>query len=175
MMTARVRVAVACVVAAVAGATLLAQATRPPLSSEARIARIDQALQTHVDDGRLGGPVALALKDGAAPSRARTGQAGGDTVFFDDFSTGTLDRSKWNVIVTGRTVNNEQQAYVDEPATIGVVAGDAEGATNGALEITARWRPGFTSAEGRSYRLRLGPAGYAATRSASPTAGPRRG
>jgi len=28
--------------------------------------------------------------------------------FFDDFSGRQLDRSKWDVIVTGRTVNNEQ-------------------------------------------------------------------
>jgi hypothetical protein len=47
-------------------------------------------------------------------------------LFFDDFTTGQVDRSKWNVIVTGRTVNNEQQAYVDSPDTItaGVVARD---------------------------------------------------
>ena len=38
-------------------------------------------------------------------------------LFFDDFSTGQLDCSKWNVIVTGRTVNNEQQAYVDSTDT----------------------------------------------------------
>ena len=32
-------------------------------------------------------------------------------VFFDDFSGKALDRRHWNVIVTGRTVNNEVQAY----------------------------------------------------------------
>ena len=31
------------------------------------------------------------------------------TAFFEDFSGPSLDRSKWNVIVTGRTVNDEQQ------------------------------------------------------------------
>ena len=28
-------------------------------------------------------------------------------IFFDDFNTGQLDRSKWNVVVTGFHVNNE--------------------------------------------------------------------
>jgi len=46
--------------------------------------------------------------------------SGPSVLFFDDFSTGQLDRSKWNVIVTGRTVNNEQQAYVDSSDTITV-------------------------------------------------------
>jgi beta-glucanase (GH16 family) len=73
------------------------------------------------------------------------------TIFFDDFSTGALDRARWNVIVTGRTVNNEQQAYVDSPDTLAFLTGDAEGASNGALVIQARWRPGHLSAEGRSY------------------------
>ena len=36
-----------------------------------------------------------------------------DTVFFEDFNSKSLDRSKWNVEVTGQTVNDEQQAYVD--------------------------------------------------------------
>src|SRR5579875_3562322 len=40
-----------------------------------------------------------------------------EVIFFDDFSKHTLDRSKWNVVVTGFTVNNEQQAYVDSSAT----------------------------------------------------------
>jgi beta-glucanase (GH16 family) len=62
-----------------------------------------------------------------------------------------LDRAKWNVIVTGRTVNSEQQAYVDSPDTLGFLGGDAEGATNGALVLQARWRQGYMSAEGRSY------------------------
>jgi beta-glucanase (GH16 family) len=74
------------------------------------------------------------------------------TLFFDDFSTGQLDRTKWNVIVTGRTVNNEQQAYVDSTDTIRV--GDSpenRGAANGALIIRARRRPGFKTPEGRAF------------------------
>lgn len=74
----------------------------------------------------------------------------GMTIFFEDFSGPALDRMKWNVIVTGRTVNNEQQAYVDSPDTIAILP-EAPGATHGALAVTARHRTGFTTAEGRAY------------------------
>lgn len=74
------------------------------------------------------------------------------TIFFDDFSGSTLDRSKWNVIVTGGTVNNEQQAYVDSSATIYTVKGAAAaGATNGALVLQPRFLPGFTTKEGKQF------------------------
>jgi beta-glucanase (GH16 family) len=75
-----------------------------------------------------------------------------DTVFFEDFNENTLDRAKWNVEVTGNTVNNEQQAYVDSPATISLVKGPAaEGATNGALLLKAVYHPGYTSDENKKY------------------------
>src|SRR6186997_1327259 len=74
------------------------------------------------------------------------------TIFLNDFSGRELDRTHWNVIVTGRTVNNEQQAYVDSPDTIALVNGAAaEGADNGALAIRSRHRPGFTTPEGRMF------------------------
>ncbi len=73
-------------------------------------------------------------------------------VFFDDFSGPALNRDAWNVIVTGRVVNNEQQAYVDSPETIQLLSGAAAGgADNGALAIRPRFRPGFKSADGRSF------------------------
>src|SRR5262245_2271298 len=73
-------------------------------------------------------------------------------VFLDDFSGPELDRSKWNVIVTGRTVNNEQQAYVDDPETLAIVHGaDAQGADGGALLIHPRFRQGFATPEGRAF------------------------
>src|SRR5258706_8802660 len=65
------------------------------------------------------------------------------TVFFDDFSGSSLDRSHWNVIVTGRTVNNEQQAYVDSPDVLSV--------SKGLLVIRPRFRQGFKTPEGRSF------------------------
>ena len=58
------------------------------------------------------------------------------TLFFEDFSGSALDRSKWNVRVTGGTVNNEQQAYADSSTTIYIAKGnDAAGAKNGALVL----------------------------------------
>ena len=51
-----------------------------------------------------------------------------DTVFFEDFNENTLDRTKWNVEVTGETVNDEQQAYVDSASTISLAKGaEADG------------------------------------------------
>ena len=65
------------------------------------------------------------------------------TVFFDDFSGSELDRSHWNVIVTGTSVNNEQQAYVDSPDVLSV--------QDGALVIRPRFRKGFRTREGRTF------------------------
>jgi beta-glucanase (GH16 family) len=74
------------------------------------------------------------------------------TVFFDDFSGTVLDRTKWNVVVTGQWVNNEQQAYVDSPEVIRIVHGaEAAGAANGALEIRAVPRPGFETPNNRKF------------------------
>ena len=73
------------------------------------------------------------------------------TVFFDDFTGDSLDRTKWNVRVTGRTVNEEQQAYVDDTATIRVVKGPMAGGADGALQIRGRWRPGHVTPEGKRH------------------------
>ena len=70
-------------------------------------------------------------------------------LFYDDFSAGQLDRSKWNVHVTGPVYNDELQAYVDSLETIYFAAEDqVEGATGGALVIQPRYRPGFLSPAG---------------------------
>lgn len=74
-----------------------------------------------------------------------------DTVFFEDFNKPGLNRSKWNVEVTGNTVNDEQQAYVDSAATIYMIDGKDEGATNGALVLKALYTQGFTSKEQHKY------------------------
>ena len=83
---------------------------------------------------------------GCAGAGGRAGArapAAGDVVFFDDFDGPALDQSKWGVEVWRTTVNDEQQAYVDEPGTIALVRGiEAEGAANGALVIRAQHRPG---------------------------------
>lgn len=75
-----------------------------------------------------------------------------ETVFFDDFSGKELDRSKWNIVITGNTVNNEQQAYVDSAATIYIAHGEeAAGAANGALILQPHYAPGFTTPEGKKF------------------------
>jgi len=75
-----------------------------------------------------------------------------DTVFFEDFNGPALDRTKWNVEVTGNTVNDEQQAYVDSSSVLYFVHDkDAEGAKNGALVIRAIYHPGYTSTEQKKY------------------------
>ncbi|HZX73828.1 MAG TPA: hypothetical protein VFE57_05375, partial [Cyclobacteriaceae bacterium] len=75
-----------------------------------------------------------------------------DTVFFDDFSGKILDRTKWNVEISGNTYNNEQQAYVDFDATIFFSSGpEASGAHNGALVIKGLYQAGYVSKEGKSY------------------------
>jgi beta-glucanase (GH16 family) len=73
------------------------------------------------------------------------------TVFFDDFTGDSLDRTRWNVRITGRTVNEEQQAYVDDTATIRVVRGPLAGGADGALLIRGRWRPGHVTPEGKRH------------------------
>ena len=88
----------------------------------------------------------------ALPPRAQAPALPPALLLFDDFSGGQLDRSKWNVIVTGRTVNNEQQAYVDSTDTIAVGTGpETGGAENGALVIRGRSRQGFKTPEGRAF------------------------
>lgn len=90
----------------------------------------------------------LALAAGTPGSRA---QSSPRTIFFEDFAGPELDRSRWNVEVTGRTVNNEQQAYVDSAETIALVTGpQAAGAAN-ALLLRPLHRPGFTTSDGRSF------------------------
>jgi beta-glucanase (GH16 family) len=79
-------------------------------------------------------------------------QPSSQTIFFDDFSVPSLDRSKWNVLITGQVFNNEQQAYIDSTATVYFVKGkEAEGAKNGALIIQPRYTPGFITKDGKKF------------------------
>ncbi|MDQ6814573.1 MAG: glycoside hydrolase family 16 protein [Bacteroidota bacterium] len=74
------------------------------------------------------------------------------TIFFDDFSGSSLDRSKWNVLITGQVFNNEQQAYVDSAATVYIAHGkEAGGAENGALVIQPHYTPGFVTKDGKKF------------------------
>jgi beta-glucanase (GH16 family) len=93
----------------------------------------------------------LAVEACARNSIPGTSDAEHMTVFADDFSGATLDRSRWRVYVTGTVFNDEQQAYVDTNETIRIVHGaDAAGAPDGALVIQAEYRPGF-AASGRRF------------------------
>ncbi len=77
---------------------------------------------------------------------------GAGILFFDDFSRGALDRSKWNVYTTGPAFNRELQAYVDDGRTISFMApGEVEGTDSGALVLEVRHEPGFTTPDGQTF------------------------
>lgn len=71
-----------------------------------------------------------------------------EIIFFDDFTSNGLDRSKWNVELTGPVYNNEQQAYVDSPETIYF---ENHGDANGVLVIHPRYCPGYVTPEGNTF------------------------
>lgn len=73
-----------------------------------------------------------------------------DPAFFDDFSAGQLDHSKWNVRTTGRVVNDEQQAYVDSSETVYFEPGGAH-AGGSVLVLHSRYRPGFETEDGQAF------------------------
>ena len=66
-------------------------------------------------------------------------------VFFDDFSSATLDRSKWNVEITGSQnhFNNELQAYIDSSKTIYT--------QDGMLVIQPWYNPGYVTKDGQHF------------------------
>ena len=93
--------------------------------------------------------LALTLGSAASAHDHRVGDALADAMtpdrellFADEFDTGPLDRDKWIVIGTDFWVNNEQQAYIDEPAVITFEEG-VEGADGGVLVLKPVFRPGF--------------------------------
>jgi beta-glucanase (GH16 family) len=80
-----------------------------------------------------------------------------EIVFFDDFTSDVLQRSKWNVEMTGPTYNNEQQAYVDSEETIYTEnTDDAEKEANGVLVIHPRHCLGFITPEGKTFDFTSG-------------------
>lgn len=100
----------------------------------------------------LFGSVALFFQCTSAVKTQGANVTGKEVIFFDDFSGDSINRSSWNVRVTGGTVNNEQQAYVDSSVTISIVHGaEAEGAENGALLLQPRFSPGFKTKEGKLF------------------------
>ncbi|CAM05866.1 glycosyl hydrolase family 16 [Saccharopolyspora erythraea NRRL 2338] len=89
------------------------------------------------------------------PDAAASGPAPAREVFFDDFSGSEVDRGKWRIEVTGEnfgTVNSEQQSYVDSPETMYIDHDDAgTGASNGALALHPRFKPGTQAPDGQTY------------------------
>lgn len=75
-----------------------------------------------------------------------------EIIFFDDFASEKLDRSKWNVEVTGRTVNNEQQAYIDSPETI-YFNQEYQKDANGVLVIQPRYQKGTVTDQGEAFNF----------------------
>ena len=67
--------------------------------------------------------------------------AGRELIFADEFDEGALDRSKWIVIGPDFWVNNEQQAYVDDPSVVDF-DDDANGANGGVLVLRPVFKPG---------------------------------
>ncbi|QPC99120.1 glycoside hydrolase family 16 protein [Qipengyuania soli] len=63
-------------------------------------------------------------------------------IFADEFNGASLDRTKWNVIGPDFWVNNEQQAYIDDPGVIAIVDGIA-GADGGVLMLRPQHLPGI--------------------------------
>ena len=93
----------------------------------------------------------VACQSAASEAPAAPGPEG-QVIFFDDFSSATLDRTKWNAEVTGMHVNNELQAYVDSTATISLVKGtEAPGAENGALVLQPKFAPGYITKDGQHF------------------------
>ena len=92
-----------------------------------------------------------AIVHGRDPLASTSTASAPRVLFFDDFAGDSLDRSKWTVRITGQTVNEEQQAYVDDTATIRVVRGPSAGGADNALLIRGRWRPGHRTPEGKSF------------------------
>jgi len=70
-------------------------------------------------------------------------KAKGQVIFFDDFSEGKVDRSKWNAEITGMHVNDELQAYVDSSATAYI--------ENGMLVLRPQYAPKFKTADGQQF------------------------
>jgi beta-glucanase (GH16 family) len=75
----------------------------------------------------------------------------GALLFEDEFNTGNLDRTKWNVVGPDFWVNNEQQAYIDSSDTIRFLpAGSVTGSEGGVLVLKPQFRAGFKTPAGRT-------------------------
>lgn len=96
--------------------------------------------------------VCLGFLSGSAGQESAAPASQAQALFFDDFSGAELDRSKWNVEVSGPVHNDELQCYIDSKETAYLVPSDqSPGSENGALILHPRFRAGTRSTLGRSY------------------------
>ncbi len=73
-----------------------------------------------------------------------------DLLFSDEFNSGQLDRTKWNVVGPDFWVNNEQQAYIDAPETVRFRNNsEVAGADGGVLALQPVFRKDFATPDGR--------------------------
>ena len=86
-----------------------------------------------------------AIAKAQPPASSVPGTQFSRLIFADEFNSGSLDRSKWNVVGPDFWVNNEQQAYIDSPDTIRILpTGAVPGAEGGVLLLQPRFRPYVT-------------------------------
>lgn len=64
-------------------------------------------------------------------------------IFYDDFTQSSIDRTKWNVAVTGDHFNDELQAYIDSSSTLYIDKGN--------LVIKPVFSPGFVTKDGKHF------------------------
>jgi beta-glucanase (GH16 family) len=78
----------------------------------------------------------------ASPGQQPSASGKPEVLFADEFTGPELDRTKWNVEVTDRPANDEQQDYVDSPEVLTIARGaEYDGADGAALVIRAVHRP----------------------------------
>ena len=78
----------------------------------------------------------------AEPTKPAPSEQSRELIFADEFDGETLDRNKWNVVGPDFWVNQEEQAYIDDPAVINILTG-IEGADGGALMLRPLFQPGI--------------------------------
>ncbi|MCA9264972.1 MAG: hypothetical protein KDA60_14030, partial [Planctomycetales bacterium] len=88
---------------------------------------------------------------GRAQSTSPVAETADNAIFVDEFDGQSLDRNKWNVVLTGFVYNREEQAYVDSTETV-YISHEADAAgTDGVLVIHPRYRAGYETPEGRKF------------------------
>ena len=94
--------------------------------------------------------LSLAAALAAIPAAASAhDMSGRELLFADEFDAGSLDREKWITIGPDFWVNNEQQAYVDDPGVINFLQ-DIPGADDGVLMLRPFFSPGIDPKKDRN-------------------------